>query len=153
MTLRKAVVIDAKSIKKLIDYWAGEQLMLPRSLSEIYEYIRDFWVWEEEGLVTGCARLHISWEDLAEVKSLAVNREHLRRGIGNKLLLACLSEAKQLGVKKVFALTYAREFFGKQGFVLIDKADLPHKIWNECLKCPKFSDCDETAMLYEFDRK
>ena len=150
--LRKARVEDAQAIKALIDRWAGMELMLPKSLSEIYDNLRDFWVYEKEGVISGCAGLHISWEDLAEIKSLAVSSECQRQGAGSRLLSRCLEEAEEIGVKRVFALTYVKEFFSRYGFREIDKALLPHKIWSECIKCSKFPDCDETAMLYEFDR-
>ncbi len=148
---RKARVSDAAGIKALIDSWSEKGLMLPKSLSEIYDNLRDFWVFEKDGRVSGCAGLHISWEDLAEVKSLAVSPETMRQGAGSRLLAACMSEAEALGIRRVFALTYVKEFFLRHGFREIDKASLPHKIWSECIKCSKFPDCDETAMLYQFD--
>lgn len=148
---RKARVGDAAGIKALVDNWSDKGLMLPKSLSEIYDNLRDFWVFETGGSISGCAGLHISWVDLAEVKSLAVSPETMRQGAGSRLLSACLSEAEALGIKRVFALTYVKEFFSKHGFREIDKSSLPHKIWSECIKCSKFPDCDETAMLYEFD--
>lgn len=152
-TVRKAVVSDASGIKSLIDPWASRGLMLPKSLSEIYDNLRDFWVLERKGVLSGCAGLHISWEELAEIKSMAVSEGSTGTGIGGKLLSACLSEAEIIGVKKIFALTYAVQFFSRRGFRIIEKSQLPHKIWSECIKCSKFPDCDETAMLYEFDIK
>ncbi len=149
--LRKARVSDAPAIKALIDRWAGQGLMLHKSLSEIYDNLRDFWVFENKGVISGCAGLHISWEDLAEIKSLAVSPECQGQGAGGRLLSRCMAEAEEIGVNRVFALTYVKDFFSRRGFREIDKSLLPHKIWSECIKCSKFPDCDETAMLYEFD--
>jgi amino-acid N-acetyltransferase len=144
--VRKALIPDAKAIHKLLLLYAKDGLMLSRSLSEIYESIRDFYVFEEDGAVVGTVCLHICWEDLAEVRSLAVADHMGGRGIGRRLVDSCLDEARQLGLKKVFALTYKPEFFGKLGFGIIEKSELPHKIWGDCIKCPKFPECDEIAM-------
>lgn len=126
--------------------YANAGMMLSRSLSDLYETIRDFYVWEENGEIVGTVCLHICWEDLAEVRSLAVDKSQEGRGIGRKLVDACLNEARQLGLRKVFALTYQEVFFNKMGFKVIEKSELPHKIWGDCIKCPKFPECDEIAM-------
>jgi amino-acid N-acetyltransferase len=144
--VRKARIPDAKVIHKLLLTYAKDGLMLSRSLSEIYEAIRDFYVFEEDGQVVGTVCLHICWEDLAEVRSLAVVEESGGRGIGRLLVQACLEEGRQLGLRRLFALTYKPIFFGKLGFVEIEKSQLPHKIWGDCIKCPKFPECDEIAM-------
>lgn len=145
--IRKARIDDAKTIHKLLMGYASDGLMLSRSLSDIFETIRDFYVFERDGSVVGTVCLHICWEDLAEVRSLAVDQGSEGRGIGRQLVEACLAEARQLGLQKVFALTYKQGFFEKLGFRVIEKAELPHKIWGDCLKCPKFPDCDEIAMI------
>jgi len=147
VTLRKATIADIKPIQALINGFARKDLMLPRSLNELYENIRDFWVAERGGSVCGCAALHVSWDDLAEIKSVAVNKNMQRKGLGAKLVKECCAEAAVLGAKKVFALTYKPEFFRALGFKKIRHAGLPHKIWAECINCPKFPDCDETALL------
>jgi amino-acid N-acetyltransferase len=147
--LRKARIPDARIIHKLLLTYAQQGLMLSRSLAEIYEAIRDFYVLEENGQVVGTVSLHICWEDLAEVRSLAVVKDLTGKGAGRKLVQACLEEARQLGLKKVFALTYQVGFFEKLGFHYIEKSELPQKIWGDCLRCPKFPDCDETAMSIE----
>jgi len=147
--IRKAGITDVKNIQKLIADYAKQDLLLPRSLNELYENIRDYFVCEANGLVSGCVSLHISWEDLAEVKSLAVAEEHKDRGVGRELLVAALDEAKILGLKKVFVLTYIPEFFKKHGFNPIDKSELPHKVWTECIHCVKFPDCDEIPLIIE----
>lgn len=144
--IRKARIPDAKAIHRLLVEYAREGLMLARSLAEIYEYIRDFYVYEEDGGVRGTVCLHICWEDLAEVRSLAVDKDWEGKGIGRSLVGKCLEEARSLGLKKVFALTYKPGFFSRLGFHVIEKSELPHKIWTDCLKCAKFPDCDETAM-------
>ncbi|NQT90452.1 MAG: N-acetyltransferase [Candidatus Omnitrophica bacterium] len=147
LSLRKADIKDAKCLQNIIGRYAKEDLMLSRSLIEIYENIRDFFVISQGKEILGCCALHICWEDLAEVKALAVEEKAKGKGIGRRLVRAALNEAKVLKVKKVFCLTYIPEFFKQFGFRKIDRAKLPHKIWTECLKCPKFPDCDEQAMM------
>lgn len=149
--IRKARFSDIEEIQRLINRYAEEGALLPRSLNELYENIRDFFVWKEKGKLLGCCALHITWKNLAEIKSLAVSRRVRRKGIGNRLLQSALAEAKGLGIKRVFALTNQEKFFKKNGFKKIKKEKLPHKIWGECIKCPKFPDCDEVAMIFSFD--
>lgn len=141
---------DVKAIQRLIADYARKGDMLPRSLSDIYENLRDYFVYEDGGEVVGSAAIHIMWEDLAEVRSLAVQEGRMRRGVGTQLVEACISEAIVLGIARVFALTYKPEFFEKLGFQRVDKAELPHKIWTDCLKCAKFPDCDEIALVADF---
>ncbi|MBF8258242.1 MAG: argA [Actinobacteria bacterium] len=146
--IRKARMRDVKTIQKLIADYARKGDMLPRSLSEIYENLRDYFVFVENGDdVIGSAAIHIMWEDLAEVRSLAVREDRMGRRVGTQLVEACVSEAIVLGIARVFALTYKPEFFEKLGFKRVDKAELPHKIWTDCLKCSKFPDCDEIALV------
>lgn len=146
--IEKAKIDDAVLMQKMINSFAERGEMLPRPLSELYENIRDFFVARENGEVIACAALHIAWSDLAEVKSLAVSEEHRRQGLGEALVKACLDEAKALGIPNIFALTYVKPFFVKCGFVEEDKSTLPHKIWGECYRCPKFPNCDEAALIY-----
>ena len=141
---------DVKAIQRLIAEYARKGDMLPRSLSDIYENLRDYFVFEDGGEVIGSAAIHIMWEDLAEVRSLAVQDGRMRRGVGTQLVEACISEAIVLGIARVFALTYKPEFFERLGFQRVDKAELPHKIWTDCLKCAKFPDCDEIALVADF---
>jgi amino-acid N-acetyltransferase len=147
MSIRKARIGDIKQIQQLINMFARQDIMLPRSLNELYENLRDFWVCEEKGKVIGCCGLHISWEHLAEIKSLAVQQTRQGRGIGKELVDACLSEAVQLGATKVFVRTYKPDYFKRFGFKRIKHADLPHKIWAECINCCKFPNCQEIALL------
>lgn len=147
MIIRKAHVQDVKAIKEIIEPYAKKEIMLPRPLSELYESVRNFYVCEEDGEIIGCCALQVSWQDMAEVLSLAVRPEYNRKGIGTTLLDACLKDAKELGVNTVFTLTYAVPFFENNGFAIVDKQTLPHKIWSGCIKCPKFPNCDEVAMV------
>lgn len=147
-TIRKARVSEALDIKKLIDYYAKRNEMLSRSLSEIYENLRDYWVWEERKRIVGCVALHVSWINLGEIKSLAVAKHYIGRGIGKALVKKCLEEAESLGLKKIFVLTFSPEFFKKNGFEPIDKEELPGKIWSECVRCIKFPNCNEVALIY-----
>jgi amino-acid N-acetyltransferase len=142
---------DVKGIHQLIAEYARKGDMLPRSLADIYENLRDYFIFEEDdGELVGSAAIHIMWEDLAEVRSLAVREGRMRRGVGTQLVESCISEAIVLGIDRVFALTYKPEFFEKLGFHVVDKADLPQKIWTDCLKCSKFPDCDEVALVADF---
>lgn len=145
--IRKATVEDVKKIQKLVNYYAKREKMLPRSLNELYESIRNFFVYTESGKIYGCCALTVDWEDLAEIKSLAVAPSRSRKGIGSKLIEECLKDAKKLKIKKVFALTYVPEFFEKFSFSIINKKHLPHKIWSECIKCMYFPNCKEIAMM------
>lgn len=148
--IRKAVIKDAKSIQKIINEYAAEGKMLARSLNDIYESVRGFFVYEDEGgIVRGCCSSEIFWEDIAEIRSLAVSKEALGKGVGKGLLTACMNDTKLIGVKKVFALTYIDGFFKKFGFKVISRDSLPHKVWKVCINCPKFPDCDEIAVEKE----
>jgi len=146
MKTRKAKLRDAKGIHQMINQASQTDSVIPRSLAEIYESIRDFFVAEESGRLAGCCALHVDWEDLAEVRSLVVAPKEQRKGLGGKLLKAALREAKALEVPKVFVLTSKPQFFQKQGFEKIRRGRLPHKVWGDCLKCPKFPKCDEVAL-------
>lgn len=150
--IRKARVQDVKPIHALLMESAGMGLLLPRSLSDLYRQLRDFSVLADRGTETvqGCCALAITWEDIAEIRSLAIAQAHRGKGSGKRLVEACMSEAVTLGLYRVFTLTYQVEFFGRLGFRVVDKEVLPQKVWADCLNCPKFPGCDETAMLIEF---
>lgn len=149
--IRKANIKDVIRIQELINYYAKLGQLLPRALNEIYENLRDFVICEEKGVICGCCALHVTWEDLAEIRSLVVDQSQQGKGIGRQLIDYCIKEAKELKVKKVFLLTEKPEFFEKFKFKHIDKSQLPHKIWNECVCCIKFPDCNEIAMLKELE--
>ncbi len=144
--IRKARIADANSIQRLLVEHASHGAMLSRSLAEIYQAIRSFYVIEIDGEILGIVSLQIWWSDLAEVRSLVVSESLTGQGCGRKLVQLCLDEAKSLGLARVFALTYQEEFFSRLGFLTIEKSELPQKIWGDCMKCPKFPDCDEIAM-------
>lgn len=145
--IRKAKLTDVKAIQALVNQYAGAGLMLPRTLNELYEHLRDFHVYEEQGAIVGVAALHVSWEGVAEIRSLAVSQDKVKRGIGGELVRQCLAEAAQLQAERVFVLTYQTGFFKKLGFHDIDKKELPHKVWTDCLNCVKFPNCDESALI------
>ena len=153
--IRKALVNEVPEIKKLIEPFVKDGLMLPRSLHSIYTCVRDYWIFSDEKdqtLVNGCCALQVCWVDIAEIRTLAVKKECQGTGAGYALVKACISEATNLGLKKLFTLTYVPEFFKKLGFIEVDKATLPNKIWADCIHCPYFPDCRETALMYEIDR-
>ena len=147
--IRKATIQDVKSIHGLLQAYGKKEELLARPLSELYDHIRDFSVYMNESNqeLIGCCALQFCWEDLAEIRSLAVLPEHLGKNIGSTLTETVLEEAKSFDVKKVFTLTYKPEFFKKFGFIQIERSDLPLKIWGDCIICVKFPDCDEIAMM------
>ena len=147
--LRGAHINDAEQMNKLVNHFAQKDLMLARPLSELYENIRDYYVYIENGSVVGCAALHIFWKDLAEIKSIAVEEDYQKRGIGKQLIQKCLEEGKILGINRLVVLTYIPEFFERMGFKRVDKELLPHKIWSECVRCYKFPDCYEVPLIIE----
>ena len=147
ITVEKAKICDVAQMHKLINRFASQGEMLPRALSEIYENIRDYLVVKNEHETIACAALHISWHDLAEIKSLAVAEDRQEQGIGAALVDKCIEEARELGISTVFCLTYKPDFFKKCGFIEVDKAELPRKVWGECYRCPKFPDCDEVGLI------
>jgi amino-acid N-acetyltransferase len=147
--VRKARAEDVPAIQRIVAYYAAQGDLLPRTLNELYQHLRDFFVCELDGEIVGICALSLYWEDLAEVRSLAVQEAHGGRGLGAALVRACLDEAQRLGVRRVFALTYRPGFFEKLGFRLLDKRELPQKIWKDCIKCAKFTCCDEVALICE----
>ena len=147
--VRKAQVKDTGRIRELIDYYAKNNMMLPRAESEIAEKIRDFWVYEKGSALIGCAALHIFSNKLSEIRSLAVDPDHIKSGIGTGLVKACLKEAGDMGIKSVFVLTQKSDFFKKFGFMPTEKKELPQKIWTDCSICAKFAKCDEIAYIKE----
>jgi len=147
--IRNAQVNDVPLIRELINEYAEQGRMLFRSLSDLYESLRDFIVFEQDGQVVGCCCLHIYWSDLAEIKSLAVSPGFQGRGIGKALVEAAAVQARKLKLPKLFTLTLESEFFRKLGFTHIPMDSLPHKVWSDCLRCPKQDHCDEIAMLRE----
>ncbi len=149
--VRKARIADVPAMQKLINRFANQGEMISRSLSELYDNVRDFHVYTEGDEIFGVCALHVVWEDLAEIKSLAVTPDAQRRGIGTRLARVCMEEAAHFGIRRIFALTYHPEFFETLGFHTVEKEILPQKVWGECIKCAKFPDCNEVAMLHRMD--
>ncbi|HUT96675.1 MAG TPA: N-acetyltransferase [Dehalococcoidales bacterium] len=151
MKIEKAKISDVPLMHKLINHFAEKDEMLPRSLSELYENMRDCFVVKDGDKLLGCVALHVFWSDLAEVRSLAVAEDSRDKGIGVELVKACMQESKELGIATVFCLTYRPDLFKKFDFKQVDKMELPRKVWTECYRCPKFPDCDEVALIYEME--
>ncbi|MEW6665786.1 MAG: N-acetyltransferase [Thermodesulfobacteriota bacterium] len=150
--IRKAAVEDVKHIHRLLNHFGEQGLLLARPLSELYDHVRDFSVLvsaADERTIIGVCALGICWEDLAEIRSLAVAEQEQGKGRGTRLVEACLREAASFGLKRVFTLTYVERFFLRLGFRRVEKSVLPHKVWADCLRCPKYPDCDETAMIID----
>lgn len=149
--IRKARIGDVREIQKMLAGHAQRGELLPRSLSELFDNLRDIFVYldDSQPQIMGTCSMHICWEDLAEIRSLVVREPYQRQGIGRKLVEACLSEAVTIGLYRIFVLTYQTQFFRKLGFRQVDKATLPHKIWADCIKCVKFPECDEIALVLE----
>lgn len=148
MKIRKVAIGEVPIIQAIINQYAKRGKLLPRALGDIYENIRDYFVAEIDEKIVGCCALHIVWEDIAEIKSLAVLKEFSCQGIGSELLDSAIKDAGSLGITRVFALTYKQNFFSKRGFKVIPSSSLPHKIWGECIRCPLFPNCKEIAMEY-----
>jgi amino-acid N-acetyltransferase len=144
---RPARLADVPAMAAIIAGFAEQKMMLSRPTSELYENVRDFLVAEATpGGVCGCTALHIDTERIAEIKALAVAPAVQGRGVGRGLVKAALAAARDLGLERVFCLTYQSEFFTKLGFTKVDRARLPDKVWGECVRCHRFLDCDEVAM-------
>lgn len=154
MNIRKARMEDITAVYNLLKHFSSKGLLLGRSLSSLYDQLRDFQIYYdrdgESGAerVVGVCALHICWENLAEIRSLAIQEEWQGRGIGTKLVEACLAEACVFGITRVFTLTYQPGFFRRLNFRDIDKNELPHKVWSDCIQCPKFPDCNEEALIW-----
>ncbi|MFN0146784.1 MAG: N-acetyltransferase [Dehalococcoidia bacterium] len=140
---------DAGAIHELVTYWADRGDMLHRPIGEIYESIRDFKVVRVDGEVIGCGSLHMMGPDLAEVRSLAVKADVQAKGVGAAIVRACMDDATVFQLERVFALTYKPGFFEKQGFRVANVMEFPQKVWNECVRCPFFTNCKEVAVVRE----
>jgi len=147
MIYRKARFDDIESIYGLVNIYAAQGEMLPRSRNTLYENLRDMVVAEAEDEVVGVGALHIMWDRLAEVRMMAIAPVHTRQGVGAEIVRRLLAEGEALGIEKVFTLTYKPAFFRKLGFIRISREELPQKVWKECIDCPKYPNCDEIAMI------
>ncbi|HBH87899.1 MAG TPA: N-acetyltransferase [Syntrophaceae bacterium] len=150
--LRKARISDVRTIHRMINMSSGKGEILPRSLMDIYGSLRDFFIYLDEGrqVVVGICAMNIIWENLAEIRSLCVEEEYRKRGIGKKLVEACISEAITLQLFRIFTLTNRPDFFAQLGFKEVAMSTLSEKIWSDCFRCSKYPDyCDEVAMIIE----
>lgn len=147
MKFRKARMPDVESMALLINSYADQGLMLHRTIPSLYQKIRDYTVIEEDKKILGVGGLRILWKDLAEICSLAIHPQMAGSGLGRSLVEVLIEECRELAVEKIFTLTYQPDFFKKSGFNLIDKEELPQKVWTECINCPKFPNCDEIALI------
>ncbi len=145
--IRRAILQDAPDILELVNRLATDQVMLPRSPASVIERIRDFVIAEVDGAFAGCGALAIVWSDMAEIRSIAVDPMHQGLGLGKRMARALIEEAVALGLPQVMAFTYVTGFFTGLGFEVVQHENLPHKVFNDCLHCPKFNCCDETAVL------
>ncbi len=145
--LRRAKTKDVPQIVQLINHYAEKGEMLSRSQSQVYNALRDYVVIEEDGQVVGCGALHVVWNDIAEIRSLAIAPERIGKGLGRRIVEYLLEDARAMELPRVFTLTYKPGFFSKLNFESVDKKELPHKVWKDCLNCPKFPDCDEIALI------
>ncbi len=149
LIVRRATLGDVENMHALINLFAGRGLMLAKARNHLYQNIRDFFVAKKNGQFAGCGALHILWNDLGEIRSLAVDEQFHGNGVGRNIVEALVQDAVQLKLPLVFALTYQQEFFERLGFVEVEKETMPRKVWGECMNCPKFPNCDETAMVLE----
>ncbi|MBN2338081.1 MAG: N-acetyltransferase [Acidobacteria bacterium] len=148
--VRKARLGDVGEMCRIINHYAERQLMLPKTHLQIYENLRDYSVVTDEGpagAVLACGALHIYWEDLAEVRAVAVDPALGGRGAGTALVEKLMREAREIGIGKAFVFTYVPDFFSRFGFVEVEHSAMPLKVYNECFHCPKFNKCDEIAMV------
>lgn len=147
-SMRNAKMEDVKQIHSLLNHFAKEGLLLGRSISSLFDKLRDFAVCVDEcNMVIGVCAMQITWENLAEIRSLAVREDMQGKGVGRMLVNWCLSEADEYNISNIFTLTYQPLFFEKIGFMHLEKSELPHKIWSDCINCHQFPDCDEEAMM------
>jgi len=151
MIYRKAKITDVECIHELITYYAEQNLMLARSRAMLYESLREFIIVENENTVIGSGALNILWNDLAEIRALTVAPAYAGQGIGRKMVQMFINEARELGLPRIFVLTYQQVFFEKCGFRVVTKESLPQKVWKECVNCPKFPNCEEVAMTIDID--
>ncbi|MGI1659892.1 MAG: N-acetyltransferase [Desulfitobacterium sp.] len=153
MNVRRAILSDVEAMMTLINHFADQGLMLPRSRNSFYECLREFLVVEDQGRIVATGALHIIWDDLSEIRALAVMEEYQGKGLGSSLVKALLEDAQTIGCPKVFTLTYQPGFFERCGFTMIEKEDMPHKVWKDCIHCVKFPNCDENAMILNLSKQ
>ena len=151
MKYRRAKFSDVESIHQIVNYYAEQGLMLARSRNSIYESLRDFILAEDNGTVIGVGGLHLVWDELAEIRAMAIAPEYAGKGIGMSIVERLAEDARELGVKTLFTLTYQPGFFAKANFHEVPKERLSQKVWKDCINCSKFPNCDEIAMIRPLD--
>jgi amino-acid N-acetyltransferase len=154
LTLRRARVSDVEEILALVNSYASSNLMLPRGPEYLYENIRDFVVVEADvgrapPRIVACGSLHVLWEDIAEIRSLATHPQFQHRGLASQIVRYLVGEGRKVGIKKVFAFSTMGGIFEKLGFKPKRKEELPSKVWGECIRCPKYFCCDETGFILD----
>ena len=147
--IRPAAIADVPTIHHLLEIYAIKGNLLPRTMNELYRHLRDFFVIEIDGKIAAIGALEIFTEDLGEVRSLVVDEASERRGLGRLMVQRIIAEARQIGLRRLMALTYVPTFFHKLGFKTVAMETLPEKVWNVCIKCYKYNNCDEVAVLLE----
>jgi amino-acid N-acetyltransferase len=148
--VRKARIDDVPAMYRIINHYAEKQLMLPKTYLQLYENLRDYSVFEDPPgaqQIAACGALHLYWDDLAEIRALAVAPGIAQKGIGTRLVESLVDEARAYGLEQVFLFTYIPEFFRRFGFIQVEHRTMPLKVYNECFHCPKFNTCDEIAMV------
>ena len=163
IVIQKAQIKDVEEILELVNGYAASDLMLPRGPQYLYENIRDFVIANDRNvpvysltetrkvlhLIVACGSLHVLWEDIAEIRALAIHPDYQQLGLGNKLVEYMKEEAKQLGIRSLCTFTLTEDFFKTLGFRRQNRAELPPKVWGECSRCPKYFQCDEVGMVLE----
>ena len=163
IAIGKAQIRDVEEILELVNGFAASNLMLPRGPQYLYENIRDFVIASDPNvpvysmtetrevlnLIVACGSLHVLWEDIAEVRALAIHPDYQHLGLGSKLVEYMKKEARQLGIHRLFTFTMTEEFFSSLGFKKIKRKELPPKVWGECSRCPKYFQCDEVGMVLD----
>ena len=146
--IEPATLRDMDSVHELVTSFANRNEMLHRPLSELYENFRDYFVVKDEGRVVACGSVHVVWNDLAEIKAVGVREEYQSQGWGKRMIAQCMEAAREMGIATVFVLTHKTGYYDQLGFEEINVTSLPRKVWGECLRCPKFPNCNEIAMVY-----
>ena len=147
--IRKARVSDVENLLELVNGFAAQNLMLPRGPQYIFENIRDYAVIVDDRRIVACGSLHVLWNDMAEIRSMAIHPDYQKRGLGRRLADFLTEEAKQLRIKSIFTFTLSEDFFARLGFTRKLRDELPPKVWGECSRCPKYFKCDEVGMVLE----
>ncbi len=148
LQIQTATLADMELVHALITPFADRNEMLHRPKSELYENVRDYFVVKDQGEVIASGSVHVVWNDLAEIKAVAVREEYQSQGWGKRMVAHCMEAARDMGIATVFVLTHKTGYYDQLGFQQIDVMHLPRKVWGECLRCPKFPTCDEIAMVY-----